>query len=191
VPTSTLALSKDLGETALSRAATVGCLPCITYLLQGGAEVNTHNDAYMTPFLLSLGCGHIDITMAIFKQNKTTPFELDEGLHLAAMHCDVDMVSHLLASGANADGRLCRQRCAAIVMASVCKTPNAVELVILLHQGGASLEHKDFAGYTAFLRAAEWGNIETADYLLVEGADTTATVNVEGHATFPLGIDHT
>mmetsp|Transcript_1382 Transcript_1382/g.4036 ORF Transcript_1382/g.4036 Transcript_1382/m.4036 type:complete len:129 (+) Transcript_1382:883-1269(+) len=96
------------------------------------------------------------------------------------MHCDVDMVSHLLASGANADGRLCRQRCAAIVMASVCKTPNAVELVVLLHQGGASLEHKDFAGYTAFLRAAEWGNIETADYLLVEGADTTATVNVEG-----------
>jgi len=152
VPTSTLALSKDLGETALSRAATVGCLPCITYLLQGGAEVNTHNDAYMTPFLLSLGCGHIDITMAIFKQNKTTPFELDEGLHLAAMHCDVDMVSHLLASGANADGRLCRQRCAAIVMASVCKTPNAVELVIFLHQ--VLLPH--------------------------HGADTTATVNVEG-----------
>jgi ankyrin repeat protein len=108
-------------------------------------------------YLLEEGCGHVDS-----KYEDRTP------LYLAVYHRRADLVEILLKAGAKHDKKSGKCRTPPLILAA---QRDLASLKLLLRHDPHHINSTDCNGITALRSAVKYGNVETACYLLVHGAD--------------------
>lgn len=161
------------GATALHWAAHWDDFDTTDLLIRAGAKVNVANDYGITP--LSLACANGDGNAAVVERLLNAGADpnsaRDTGetaLMTAARSGSLEAVKLLLAREANVNATESRRGQTALMWAIAEQHP---ELVPILIEHGADIHIRSKGGLTAFLFAAQQGDVRSAQRLLAEGTD--------------------
>ena len=186
------------GATALHWAAYWNDEAMTNSLISGGAVVNVVNDFGVTPLWLACLNGNSNMVKALLDAGADANTALPSGetlLMTAARSGSAEAVRLLAASGANLDAREHSRSQTALMWAVAQRHPEVVRTLIDL---GADIHIRSAArprrihtrtagfnpsgvidvvqgGFTALLFAARSGDLESARYLVAEGADVNDT----------------
>lgn len=162
------------GETALFRAAKLGCPDRILALLERGANPDVKNIRGRTALIEAAVEGRWDSVSTMLDNNVSVDVKggQDEAtLFEAVLRGDTKIVNGFLKKGINPDVRT-EGGFTALMAASVL---GYREIVSALLDAGANVNAKDSVGFSALMFAAHRGNTKTARILLESGADPNGT----------------
>ncbi|RYN22610.1 hypothetical protein AA0112_g9853 [Alternaria arborescens] len=205
------------GEIPLHKACSLGMLALVSLYLDAGSPVDVRNNLGWTPFMQSRSAS---ISRALLNHGADIHAATAQGtaaIHKAAASCTLELVSFLLANGANIHGRATREdptcgsngRTAvliegytplhlAIASAHGAFVGATLEVVTALLNHGAEIEAREGTGKTPLLLAISrkynsnaescTHNEKVVNYLLKRGADPYA-VDDAGKNAFQLADD--
>ncbi|CAN9240193.1 unnamed protein product [Alternaria sp. RS040] len=205
------------GEIPLHKACSIGMLALVSLYLDAGSSVDVRNNLRWTPFMQSRSAS---ISRALLNHGADIHAATAQGttaIHKAAASCDLELVSFLLANGANIHGRATRDdpTCGsngrttvlvgdytplhlAIASAHGAFVGATLEVVTALLDHGAEIEAREGTGKTPLLLAisrkynsnakSRTHNEKVVNYLLQRGADPYAVDNA-GKNAFELADD--
>jgi ankyrin repeat protein len=205
------------GEIPLHKACSLGMLALVSLYLDAGSPVDVRNNLGWTPFMQSRSAS---ISRALLNHGADIHAATAQGttaIHKAAASCEVELVSFLLANGANIHGRATRENptCGsngrttvlvegytplhlAIASAHGAFVGATLEVVTALLNHGAEIEAREGTGKTPLLLAISrkynsnakscTHNEKVVNYLLEHGADPYA-VDDAGKNAFQLADD--
>jgi ankyrin repeat protein len=205
------------GEIPLHKASSLGMLELVSLYLDAGSPVDVRNNLGWTPFMQSSSAS---ISRALLNHGTDIHAATSQGttaIHKAAASCKLELVSFLLANGANIHGRAIREdlTCGsnerttvlvegytplhlAIASAHGAFVGATLEVVTALLNHGAEIEAREGTGKTPLLLAISRNynsnakscthNEKVVNYLLERGADPYA-VDDAGKDAFELAGD--
>jgi cytohesin len=205
------------GEIPLHKACSLGMLALVSLYLDAGSPVDVRNNLGWTPFMQSRSAS---ISRALLNHGADIHAATAQGttaIHKAAALCTLELVSFLLANGANIHGRATREdptcrsngRTAVLIegytplhlaidSAHGAFVGATLEVVTALLNHGAEIEAREGTGKTPLLLAISrkynsnakscTHNEKVVNYLLKRGADPYA-VDDAGKNAFQLADD--
>lgn len=207
----------DQGEIPLHKASSLGMLEIVSLYLDGGSPVDIRNNLGWTPFMQSRSAS---ISRALLNHGADIHAATAQGttaIHKAAASCKLELVSFLLANGANIHGCATREdpTCGsngrttvlvegytplhlAIASAHGAFVGATLKVVTALLNHGADIEAREGTGKTPLLLAISrkynsnakscTHNEKVVNYLLERGADPYAADDA-GKNAFQLADD--
>lgn len=163
-------------DTALSLACANGHAKIVDLLIRKGADIEHRNIEDYTPLSHAAAKGHVKIIGILLlygaeiNSRTNSKFGMSP-LMLAAMYGHADAVSILLDKGGDVNAQNEIHRTTALSLACF---NGKHEIVSLLADRKANLEHRAKAGLTPLMEAAQGGFIEVGKILLERGADVGA-----------------
>ncbi|GIY63342.1 ankyrin repeat and KH domain-containing protein 1 [Caerostris darwini] len=163
-------------DTALSLACSGGRYEAVETLLNRGANKEHRNVSDYTPLSLAASGGYVNIIKLLLHNgaeiNSRTGSKLGiSPLMLAAMNGHVQAVKLLLDMGSDINAQIETNRNTALTLACF---QGRNEVVSLLLDRKANVEHRAKTGLTPLMEAASGGYVEVGKVLLDKGADVNA-----------------
>lgn len=163
-------------DTALSLACSGGRQEAVEVLIAGSANFEHRNVSDYTPLSLAASGGYIGIVKILLAHgaeiNSRTGSKLGiSPLMLASMNGHTATVKLLLDMGADINAQIETNRNTALTLACF---QGRHEVVSLLVERRANIEHRAKTGLTPLMEAASGGYIEVGRVLLEKGADVNA-----------------
>ena len=163
-------------DTALSLACSGGRHEIAESLLKHGANREHRNASDYTPLCLAASAGHVNIVRLLLihgaEINSRTSSRLGiSPLMLASMNGHAAVVSLLLDMGGDVNAQIETNKNTALTLACF---QGKHEVVALLADRKANLEHRAKKGLTPLMEAASGGFVEVGRVLLDRGADVSA-----------------
>ncbi|GBM44967.1 Ankyrin repeat domain-containing protein 17 [Araneus ventricosus] len=163
-------------DTALSLACSGGRYEVVDILLARGANKEHRNVSDYTPLSLAASGGYVNIIKLLLSHgaeiNSRTGSKLGiSPLMLAAMNGHVQAVKLLLDMGSDINAQIETNRNTALTLACF---QGRNEVVSLLLDRKANVEHRAKTGLTPLMEAASGGYVEVGKVLLDKGADVNA-----------------
>lgn len=170
------AQSERTKDTALSLACSGGRYEVVEFLLNRGANKEHRNVSDYTPLSLAASGGYVNIIRLLLSHsaeiNSRTGSKLGiSPLMLAAMNGHVAAVRTLLDMGSDINAQIETNRNTALTLACF---QGRHEVVQLLLEKKANVEHRAKTGLTPLMEAASGGYVEVGRVLLDYGADVNA-----------------
>lgn len=170
------AQSERTKDTPLSFACSGGRYDVVEVLLAAGANKEHRNVSDYTPLSLAASGGYVNIIKVLLTQgaeiNSRTGSKLGiSPLMLAAMNGHATAVKMLLDMGSDINAQIETNRNTALTLACF---QGRHEVVGLLLDRKANVEHRAKTGLTPLMEAASGGYIEVGRVLLDKGADVNA-----------------
>lgn len=170
------AQSERTKDTPLSLACSGGRYEVVELLLKSGANKEHRNVSDYTPLSLAASGGYVNIIKLLLNQgaeiNSRTGSKLGiSPLMLAAMNGHTTAVRLLLDMGSDINAQIETNRNTALTLACF---QGRHEVVSLLLDRKANVEHRAKTGLTPLMEAASGGYIEVGRVLLDKGADVNA-----------------
>ncbi|XP_035703978.1 ankyrin repeat domain-containing protein 17 isoform X5 [Folsomia candida] len=170
------AQSERTKDTALSLACTKGRYEVVELLLKRGANKEHRNVSDYTPLSLAASGGFVNIIKLLLQTgaeiNSRTGSKLGiSPLMLAAMNGNTSAVRLLLDMGSDINAQIETNKNTALTLACF---QGRHEVVSLLLERKANLEHRAKTGLTPLMEAANGGYVEVGRVLLEKGADVNA-----------------
>lgn len=170
------AQSERTKDTALSLACSGGRYEVVELLLNRGANKEHRNVSDYTPLSLAASGGYVNIIKLLLAHaaeiNSRTGSKLGiSPLMLAAMNGHVAAVKTLLEMGSDINAQIETNRNTALTLACF---QGRHEVVQLLLEKKANVEHRAKTGLTPLMEAASGGYVEVGRVLLDYGADVNA-----------------
>lgn len=170
------AQSERTKDTPLSLACSGGRYEVVEILLKSGANKEHRNVSDYTPLSLAASGGYVSIIKLLLNQgaeiNSRTGSKLGiSPLMLAAMNGHTPAVRLLLDMGSDINAQIETNRNTALTLACF---QGRHEVVSLLLDRKANVEHRAKTGLTPLMEAASGGYIEVGRVLLDKGADVNA-----------------
>ncbi|CAJ0574622.1 unnamed protein product, partial [Mesorhabditis spiculigera] len=167
------AQSERTKDTALSLACSSGRKETVDFLLRKGADKEHRNVSDYTPLSLAASGGYVDIVTTLLDAgaeiNSRTGSKLGiSPLMLAAMNGHSEATKVLLERGSDINAQIETNRNTALTLACF---QGRTEVVRLLLQFNANVEHRAKTGLTPLMEAANGGYTEVGELLLEDGAD--------------------
>lgn len=171
------AQSERTKDTPLSLACSGGRYEVVEILLNVGANKEHRNVSDYTPLSLAASGGYVNIIRLLLNHgaeiNSRTGSKLGiSPLMLAAMNGHTSAVKLLLDMGSDINAQIETNRNTALTLACF---QGRHEVVSLLLDRKANVEHRAKTGLTPLMEAASGGYIEVGRVLLDKGADVNAT----------------
>lgn len=171
------AQSERTKDTPLSLACSGGRYEVVEILLSVGANKEHRNVSDYTPLSLAASGGYVNIIRLLLNHgaeiNSRTGSKLGiSPLMLAAMNGHTAAVKLLLDMGSDINAQIETNRNTALTLACF---QGRHEVVSLLLDRKANVEHRAKTGLTPLMEAASGGYIEVGRVLLDKGADVNAT----------------
>ncbi|GFY72014.1 ankyrin repeat and KH domain-containing protein 1 [Trichonephila inaurata madagascariensis] len=163
-------------DTALSLACSGGRYEVVDILLARGANKEHRNVSDYTPLSLAASGGYVNIIKLLLSHgaeiNSRTGSKLGiSPLMLAAMNGHVQAVKLLLDMGSDINAQIETNRNTALTLACF---QGRHEVVSLLLDRKANVEHRAKTGLTPLMEAASGGYVEVGQVLIDKGADVNA-----------------
>ncbi|GFU39754.1 ankyrin repeat and KH domain-containing protein 1 [Nephila pilipes] len=163
-------------DTALSLACSGGRYEVVDILLARGANKEHRNVSDYTPLSLAASGGYVNIIKLLLSHgaeiNSRTGSKLGiSPLMLAAMNGHVQAVKLLLDMGSDINAQIETNRNTALTLACF---QGRNEVVSLLLDRKANVEHRAKTGLTPLMEAASGGYVEVGKVLIDKGADVNA-----------------
>ncbi|XP_022247672.1 ankyrin repeat domain-containing protein 17-like isoform X2 [Limulus polyphemus] len=170
------AQSERTKDTPLSLACSGGRFEVVEILLARGANKEHRNVSDYTPLSLAASGGYVNIIKLLLNQgaeiNSRTGSKLGiSPLMLAAMNGHTAAVRLLLDNGSDINAQIETNRNTALTLACF---QGRHEVVSLLLDRKANVEHRAKTGLTPLMEAASGGYVEVGRVLLDKGADVNA-----------------
>jgi len=170
------AQSERTKDTALSLACTKGRYEVVDFLLKKGANKEHRNVSDYTPLSLAASGGYVNIIKLLLQNgaeiNSRTGSKLGiSPLMLAAMNGNTAAVKLLLDMGSDINAQIETNKNTALTLACF---QGRQEVVSLLLDRKANLEHRAKTGLTPLMEAANGGYTEVGKILIDRGADVNA-----------------
>ncbi|RWS28132.1 ankyrin repeat domain-containing protein 17-like protein [Leptotrombidium deliense] len=170
------AQSERTKDTALSLACSSGRYEVVELLLSRGANKEHRNVSDYTPLSLAASGGYVNIIKLLLSHgaeiNSRTGSKLGiSPLMLAAMNGHAATVKLLLDMGSDINAQIETNRNTALTLACF---QGRCEVVSLLLDRKANVEHRAKTGLTPLMEAASGGYVEVGRILLDKGADVNA-----------------
>lgn len=170
------AQSERTKDTALSLACSGGRYEVVEFLLNRGANKEHRNVSDYTPLSLAASGGYVNIIRLLLAHaaeiNSRTGSKLGiSPLMLAAMNGHVAAVRTLLEMGSDINAQIETNRNTALTLACF---QGRHEVVQLLLEKKANVEHRAKTGLTPLMEAASGGYVEVGRVLLDYSADVNA-----------------
>ena len=170
------AQSERTKDTALSLACSGGRYEVVEFLLNRGANKEHRNVSDYTPLSLAASGGYVNIIRLLLAHaaeiNSRTGSKLGiSPLMLAAMNGHVAAVRTLLEMGSDINAQIETNRNTALTLACF---QGRHEVVQLLLEKKANVEHRAKTGLTPLMEAASGGYVEVGRVLIDYGADVNA-----------------
>lgn len=170
------AQSERTKDTALSLACSSGRYEVVEILLSRGANKEHRNVSDYTPLSLAASGGYVNIIKLLLSHgaeiNSRTGSKLGiSPLMLAAMNGHAATVRLLLDMGSDINAQIETNRNTALTLACF---QGRCEVVGLLLDRKANVEHRAKTGLTPLMEAASGGYVEVGRVLLDKGADVNA-----------------
>lgn len=170
------AQSERTKDTALSLACSGGRYEVVELLLNRGSNKEHRNVSDYTPLSLAASGGYVNIIRLLLAHaaeiNSRTGSKLGiSPLMLAAMNGHVAAVKTLLEMGSDINAQIETNRNTALTLACF---QGRHEVVQLLLEKKANVEHRAKTGLTPLMEAASGGYVEVGRVLLDYGADVNA-----------------
>ena len=172
------------GETRLMHAVRAGDALRVEFLAKHGAALERRSRDYMTPLMVACSTGRRAVVRVLLAHGAAVDAVDKTGrtpLHIAAARGHGDIIRDLVAAGANVDLPSRLGGYPAIILASVAGHADAV---VALVECGADVNARSTAGWTALLRAVNYGQLEVTRALL-SIASPRSVVAID--AVCPLG----
>ncbi|XP_063991506.1 ankyrin repeat and KH domain-containing protein 1 isoform X7 [Diachasmimorpha longicaudata] len=171
------AQSERTKDTPLSLACSGGRFEVVELLLTRGANKEHRNVSDYTPLSLAASGGYVNIIKLLLSHgaeiNSRTGSKLGiSPLMLAAMNGHTAAVKLLLDMGSDINAQIETNRNTALTLACF---QGRHEVVSLLLDRKANVEHRAKTGLTPLMEAASGGYVEVGRVLLTKGADVNAT----------------
>ncbi|KAL7286755.1 hypothetical protein TKK_0018900 [Trichogramma kaykai] len=171
------AQSERTKDTSLSLACSGGRYEVVDILLNKGANKEHRNVSDYTPLSLAASGGYVNIIKLLLSHgaeiNSRTGSKLGiSPLMLAAMNGHTSAVKLLLDMGSDINAQIETNRNTALTLACF---QGRHEVVSLLLDRKANIEHRAKTGLTPLMEAASGGYIEVGKVLISKGADVNAT----------------
>lgn len=171
------AQSERTKDTPLSLACSGGRMEVVEYLLSKGANKEHRNVSDYTPLSLAASGGYVNIIRLLLSHgaeiNSRTGSKLGiSPLMLAAMNGHTAAVKLLLEMGSDINAQIETNRNTALTLACF---QGRHEVVKLLVERKANIEHRAKTGLTPLMEAASGGYVEVGQVLLDHGADVNAS----------------
>ncbi|XP_070515069.1 ankyrin repeat domain-containing protein 17 isoform X3 [Cardiocondyla obscurior] len=171
------AQSERTKDTPLSLACSGGRYEVVELLLNRGANKEHRNVSDYTPLSLAASGGYVNIIKLLLSHgaeiNSRTGSKLGiSPLMLAAMNGHTAAVKLLLDMGSDINAQIETNRNTALTLACF---QGRHEVVSLLLDRKANVEHRAKTGLTPLMEAASGGYVEVGRVLLAKGADVNAT----------------
>lgn len=171
------AQSERTKDTPLSLACSGGRYEVVELLLNRGANKEHRNVSDYTPLSLAASGGYVNIIKLLLSHgaeiNSRTGSKLGiSPLMLAAMNGHAAAVKLLLDMGSDINAQIETNRNTALTLACF---QGRHEVVSLLVDRKANIEHRAKTGLTPLMEAASGGYVEVGRVLLDKGADVNAT----------------
>ncbi|XP_073827735.1 ankyrin repeat domain 61 water witch isoform X2 [Musca autumnalis] len=170
---------KPNGTNAIHLAADLGNAQCLEVLLRApGADPNVRiciREKESTALHLAADEGNVECVDLLLAKGADAKLKNHRGftaLHLAARTSSLECVESLLRNG-NADPNAEDFDHRTPLHAAIGKSENAFDIMELLIQWGANVNHKDIYGFTALHLAALDGLAPCVEMLIYHGADVT------------------
>ena len=167
-------------ETALLRSAAAGCLACVKYLHEEGADIKAKNNWGNTALVLSARQGDLACVKYLHEAGADVKYKNKWGntaLIWSAVYGHLACVKYLHEQGADIDTQNKNRKTA--LMGSAYR--GHLACIKYLCQQGADINAKNKWGNTALICSAVHGHFACVKYLIGQGADTT--LQGEGHKT--------
>lgn len=163
-------------DTALAVACSAGRLEVVEILVARNANLEHRNLSDYTPLSLAASAGHVDIIRLLLDHgadiNSRSGSKLGiSPLMLASMNGHVQAVHILLDRGSDVNAQIETNRNTALTLACF---QGKHEVVTLLLDRKANLEHRAKTGLTPLMEAASGGHYEVGRLLLDHDADVNA-----------------
>ncbi|XP_054710914.1 ankyrin repeat domain-containing protein 17-like [Uloborus diversus] len=170
------AQSERTKDTALSLACSGGRYEVVDILLARGANKEHRNVSDYTPLSLAASGGYVNIIKLLLSHgaeiNSRTGSKLGiSPLMLASMNGHVQAVKLLLDMGSDINAQIETNRNTALTLACF---QGRHEVVSLLLDRKANVEHRAKTGLTPLMEAASGGYVEVGKVLIDKGADVNA-----------------
>ena len=170
------AQSERTKDTALSLACSSGRYEVVELLLSRGANKEHRNVSDYTPLSLAASGGYVNIIKLLLSHgaeiNSRTGSKLGiSPLMLAAMNGHTTTVRLLLDMGSDINAQIETNRNTALTLACF---QGRCEVVSLLLDRKANVEHRAKTGLTPLMEAASGGYVEVGRVLLDKGADVNS-----------------
>ena len=166
-------------DTSLSLVCSIGRKDVAELLLQHKANKEHRNSSDYTPLCLAANGGYVPVIKTLFKYdveiNSRTNSRLGiSPLMLASMNGHTEAVKLLLSRGGDVNAQIETNRNTALTLACF---QGRLEVVSLLLDHKAHIEHRAKKGYTPLMESAHGGYVDVARVLLNRGADLSAVHN--------------
>jgi ankyrin repeat protein len=179
------ARNSDGSGTPLYKAARMGYLAVIEYLLANKADVNAGDSQGNTPLHLAAASGHKRVCEVLLAAGANVNAAGRDGatpLHAAAEHGFVEVAEVLLAKGAQTNTKINGLNNGGLNIGGLTPLHLAAEkgfpaMVELLLKHGGNINAQDTQGNTALMRAMWFGREACARLLVEKGADLSVTDN--------------
>lgn len=176
------------GYAAIDFAVVFGHVNVLKVLLNAGADPNEINQEGYNPIHLAAAEGGTQLMQELV--NAGGNISLKSGgntsggtaLHIAARNSRLSMVKLLLSLGAQVDVKSNSNGITPLYLAA---TADAGSVLLVLIEAGADVNEKNNSGVTALGAASFWGNQQSVEVLLENGADKTL-IDSDGRAPFAL-----
>ncbi|EJD73951.1 KH domain-containing protein [Loa loa] len=164
-------------DTALSLACSGGRKEVVELLLKRGANKEHRNVSDYTPLSLAASGGYVDIVNLLLNNgaeiNSRTGSKLGiSPLMLAAMNGHAAATKVLLERGSDINSHIETNRNTALTLACF---QGRTDVVRLLLEYNANVEHRAKTGLTPLMEAANGGYVDVGELLLAAGADPNAS----------------
>uniref|UniRef100_F1KPG7 Ankyrin repeat and KH domain-containing protein mask n=1 Tax=Ascaris suum TaxID=6253 RepID=F1KPG7_ASCSU len=186
------AQSERTKDTALSLACSGGRKEVVDLLIKRGANKEHRNVSDYTPLSLAASGGYVDIIVMLLNAgaeiNSRTGSKLGiSPLMLAAMNGHAAATKLLLERGSDINAHIETNRNTALTLACF---QGRTEVVRLLLEYNANVEHRAKTGLTPLMEAANGGYVDVGELLLEAGADpNTAPVPTSRDTALTIAAD--
>ncbi len=179
----------------LLKAATLGRLKMVEYLVAQDTPVDTADQDGLTPLHYAATEGYLDVCRSLLEKGASVdPLPIASGhtpLFFACLKGHEQVVKLLIEHGADV-------KRSDVEGATPLHSVQNVAIAQTLLENGAELEKEDSKGFTPLRRAVRQGNYAVAEFLLIKGADSnvvdhegkTALFDVKNVPTIDLLFKH-